>query len=71
MKRLCLVLAVALMLVGVTLSVCADPIHVGGEFTASSLSGSVVYKGNGNPQGGPFQGLEATVLSSPIHVGGE
>lgn len=73
MKRLLASLAIALVLAGITLSVCADPIHVGGEFTSSLSSslGPAVYKGKGDPQGVPFQGLGAVTLCSPIHVGGE
>ena len=73
MKRLLALLAIALVLAGIALSVCADPIHVGGEFTSSMSSsrGPAVYTGNGDPQGVPFQALGAITLCSPIHVGGE
>jgi len=73
MKRLLVVLAIALMLAGIGLSAFADPIEVGGEFTASSSAshGPAVYKGKGNPQGVPFQIPNAVTLCSPIEVGGE
>ena len=72
MKRLLAVLAIALMLTGIALSVSADPIEVGGNFTSSASSsvGPALYKGKGNPQGVPFQVPEFSVLLSPIEVGG-
>lgn len=72
MKRLLAVLLIALTLAGIALAASADPIDVGGSFTssASSTRGPAVYKGNGNPQGVPFQIPEAVTLCSPIDVGG-
>jgi len=73
MKKLLAVLLVALMLTGVALSVCADPIDVGGSFTSSSSSrstGPVVFPGKGDPQGVPFLAPTAELLLSPIDVGG-
>lgn len=73
MKRLVAALLVALMLTGIALSVTADPINVGGDYTlsASSSRGPAVYKGNGNPQGVPFETPEIATLCSPINVGGD
>jgi len=73
MKRLLAVLLIALTLAGITLSAFADPIDVGGDFTASSSAshGPAVYKGKGNPQGIPFQIPGAVTLCSPIDVGGD
>ena len=72
MKKLLAVLMIALMLAGIALSVAADPIEGGGNFTssASKTTGPAVYKGKGNPQGDPFQAPEVVLLSSPIEVGG-
>jgi len=73
MKKLLAALLVALMLTGMALSVVADPIDVGGDFTASSFTsrGPAVFKGKGNPQGIPFQIPEVVTLCSPIDVGGD
>ena len=71
MKRLLAVLLIALMVAGIALVASADPIDVGGSFTASSSStGPAVYKGKGNPQGVPFQVPAVELLLSPIDVGG-
>ena len=64
MKRLLAVLLVVLMLTGIALSVSADPIDVGGKFTASSSSilGPVV------PVKGP---IGFSMCCGPIDVGGK
>jgi len=73
MRRLLAVLAIALVLTGIALSAMADPIEVGGDYTAfsSTSRGPAVYKGKGDPQGIPFQIPEVVTLCSPIEVGGD
>jgi hypothetical protein len=56
MKRLVVVGMVVALLLGVAVSVLADPIHVGG---GPRLLGSPIHVGGG-PQ----------LMSAPIHVGG-
>jgi len=63
MKKLLAVLLVALMLTGIALSVCADPIDVGGSFTASASRTLVPSR----PVKGPI-GFSA--CCGPIDVGG-
>jgi hypothetical protein len=71
MKRLLAILAIALMLTGIALSVSADPIGVGGSFTSSAArSGVMSFPGKGSPHGGPFSAQLETLLLSPIGVGG-
>jgi hypothetical protein len=74
MKRFLAILVIVGLLAGIALAVSADPIGVGGSFTAlasqSKDTDPTVYKGNGNPQGKPFQSPEASLLLAPIGVGG-
>ena len=64
MKRLFAILAIALMLTGIALSVSADPIDVGGKFTAFStrVLGPVL------PVKGP---IGFSTCCGPIDVGGK
>ncbi len=64
MKRLLALLAIALVLTGIALSVCADPIDVGGKFTASSSS----ILGPVFPVKGP---IGFSTCCGPIDVGGK
>ncbi len=66
MKRLFAVLTIALLLMGLALSVSADPIGVGGTFTSSSSGDKLVpYPGKVLP----FEPL-LDCTSGPIGVGG-
>jgi len=72
MKRVLAVLLIGLMLTGIAITVLADPINVGGEYTlSSSTRGPAVFKGKGDPQGVPFQIPTVELCSTPINVGGE
>jgi hypothetical protein len=70
MKRLLAILVIVLALTGIALSVCADPIGVGGSFTSSAPGTIMAFPGKGLPQGGPFSVQIESVLLSPIGVGG-
>ncbi|MCK5828055.1 hypothetical protein KAH43_05965 [Candidatus Bipolaricaulota bacterium] len=71
MKRLFVLIAVLALLVTGTVSVLADPINVGGNFTTSEAT--VQHTPNGNAWGywkNHAGELEILVLLSPINVGG-
>ena len=74
MKRWIIIATVLGVLLMATVAVWASPINVGGNFSALGAStkdiGPDVYKGNGNPQGVPFQAPDASILLVPINVGG-
>jgi hypothetical protein len=72
MKRCVLMATLVGILVMATAAVWADPINVGGNFTAalSTSRGPAVYPGKGDPQGVPFNSAESYALLSPINVGG-
>lgn len=66
MRKLLAVLAIALMLTGIALSVSADPIQVGGTFACSPIQvGGTRVAFSPIQVGGTF-----TITSSPIQVGG-
>ncbi len=82
MKRILVLLAVLALLAAGTVSVLADPINVGGEFTTASFS--PINVGGENiaalakvPAHAVAKGLRAKagvtpiLLCSPINVGGE
>ena len=85
MKRLFVLIAVLALLVAGTVSVLADPIHVGGGSFTASATFSPIHVGGGSyttalskvPAHAKAYGLRgkafeepAMILLSPIHVGG-
>lgn len=74
MKRSIIIATVLGVLLMATAAVWASPINVGGNFSALGASakdiGPDVYKGNGNPQGVPFENVDTNLLLAPINVGG-
>jgi hypothetical protein len=74
MKRWIIVATVLGVLLTATAAVLASPTNVGGNFSVltseSKDIGPAVYKGNGNPQGVPFQAAEISLLLAPTNVGG-
>jgi len=76
MRRWIIVTAILGILLLATSAVFAGPTNVGGSFTASFESskdiGPKVFKGQGNPNGKPFQipDVEASFMLAPTNVGG-